>query len=60
MMAQAQLLKALSEEDSSFVEASEGERASLDVLVQCFEKMAEDVNSGSKSFQNDKYREEFV
>jgi len=47
MVTQVKVLKSLNEEDETYVESTDAERASLDVLASCFEKMSEDAASGS-------------
>jgi len=47
------VLKSLSDEDSSYVEATSAERASLNAVLMSFDKMVEDAKQGSQSIQDD-------
>ena len=60
ILANAQVLKSLSDEDSSYVEATSAERASLNAVLMSFDKMVEDAKQGSQSIQDDQYRNDFV
>lgn len=59
-MAQVQNLAAIIAEDSSFVGASDAERASLDFLVASFSSMNDESATGSKALQQASARSDFV
>ena len=60
LITQVNVLSAMLKEDSGLVESTPPERDALAVLQQTFDDMVEDCQSGSVSYEQDAFRQEFV